>query len=229
MPIIGWGAPATPLRVAVQSGFKPAFVSLLPQLEQQLHLDIILSDSATPQLFAAIAKPATPYDVLIGNNDGTFNRLEDQKRLMKGSITPLVSSQIVLWCPSNHVEMRVSISETLRRFKHITLALPPKEAPATRAILPFLPSLDSSIKLIYSKNTPESWRLAYQQQADCAVTLKSLIARESVTQYRPFPHQVAHITGVISADSHQVAAATQLLQKLNSPIIRAKLQLFGYQ
>lgn len=218
------------LNVIVQAGFAPAFLKLQPQLESRLNLKLSITERNAPQIFSTLSQPHTAQtDVVIVNNDGTLNRFEDQQYIVKGSITPIVSSQIVLWCPSDRVNLRISIGETLKSMQNVTIALPPTQAPSTRAIQQYIATLAKSVRVIYTNNTLESWRTAYHQKADCAVTLKSLVASESLTHYRAFPNHVAHISAAIPSGSARSADATRLIELLNSPLMRSKIQALGYQ
>lgn len=236
MLVLVWGSSIgltqhpTTLKLIVQAGFAPAFLKLQPQLESRLNLKLQISERNAPQIFSMLTSPnRAQTDVVIVNNNGTLNRFEDQQWILKGSITPIVSTQIVLWCSSDRVNLRVSIGETLKAMQHVTLALPPTQAPSTRAIQPYLATLAKSVRVIYTDNTLDSWRTAYHQKADCAVTLKSLVAGESLTHYRAFPNHIAHISAAIPNASPHSADATRLIELLNSPLMRSKIQALGYQ
>lgn len=227
---IGLAEHPTALMVMVQAGFSPAFQKIKPQIESRLNLKLQLVERSAPQIFAHLSTlQAAQTDLVIVNNDSSLNRLEEQRHLVKGSITPIVSSQIVLWCPSDRVNLRISIGETLKTMQNVVLALPPRHAPATRAIQPYLDILPPSVQIKYTSSSLESWRSAYRQQADCAVTLKSLVANESLTHYRAFPNHLAQITAAIPIASPQVAHAERVMQLLNSPLMRSKIQALGYQ
>lgn len=227
---IGLAEHPTALMVVVQSGFSPTFQKIQPQIESRLNLKLQLTERSAPQIFAHLGSMhAAQTDLVIVNNDSTLNRLEEQQHLVKGSITPLVSSQIVLWCPSNRVNLRISIGETLKAMHNTVIALPPRHAPSTRAIQPYLSMLSPSVQIKYTSSTLESWRSAYRQQADCAVTLKSLVANESLTHYRAFPNHLAQITAAIPVSSPRIMQAKRVMQLLNSPLMRSKIQALGYQ
>jgi hypothetical protein len=225
---VGATTQPTTLHVMVQTGFAPTLSKLKPQLESRLNLKLQLTERHAPQIFAHLSA-ANTADVVIVHHDGSLHQLEAQQHIRQGSITPIVSSQMVLWCPSDRVNMRISIHDTLKAMHRVTLALPPRQAPATRTIWPYLLMLPKSVRIVYADSALESWRHAYHQKADCAVTLKNLVAQPSLTRYRAFPNTITHISAAISQYSPHAAEASRLIQLLNVPLIRRQVQALSYQ
>ncbi len=231
MPSLAFGADNSQatLLVGVQSGFRPALEQLLPTLTQKTGMQFQILDSNSSELYKRIESGHSGLDLIIANNDGSLNVYEDRKLIEKGSIVPIVSSQVVLWCPSEKVTMRVSILDTLMNAPEITLGIPGPLTPSMRGVKDILDKLPKSIKIINAKNHLESWRLAYRQQVDCAVTMKSMMGSSNGLNFRNFPKNLVQITAVTPVDSKHPDKAREISQLLISPMMRGRLQNAGFQ
>lgn len=214
------------LRVGVSGGFVPAMTNLSYRLQQLLGMRIVIISGSVKELYSTVASTPAAYDLIINGRTEQLNQLAQQRKILPDTTTVIAKSQVVLWCPSNRIQPRVSILGTLQSPGVQRVALSASGSPVSQLVERSLFPLPATIQLVRTGHSLASWRMARNGQVDCAFTMRGLMSHSD--RFQVIPNQRFDLITSVPASSTKPDTARQLIQILNSPVIQARMQVFGY-
>lgn len=211
------------IRVAVSGGFSPVLKSILPSLSQQLKRRIEVTSLSIGALKQQLQQPK--FDLIVTGAPNQLSQLEYLDQLRTETLTVIAHSPVLLWCPNPNIRMRVRIGDTLKDPNIKTLALSPADSPVGDLVRQTL-QLPSQTIIKPASHSLQAWQMAQQGQVDCAFTLIGLV--RPTDQYQFVPHRGIKIIAAVPKNSLNPTSATALLRLMDRPLVRARIQQYGY-
>lgn len=225
MPILAM-ADEQPLRIAVGGGFYPTMSSLSARISHQVGMNVEIVSVPIQATYQQMSQSKSPYDLVILGDPQRMQRLAQMGAIYADSMLEVARSQIVLWCPTPKVMMRVSINDTLREpaLRYVGLSL--ADSPVGQLVAQSINLQPIQTKIKRVNHSLDAWRLARAGKAECAFTMLGLM--QPSDRYSIIPNRnITMITG-IPRTNQRPAKAQQVLQLLNSPLIKARIKSRGY-
>jgi ABC-type molybdate transport system substrate-binding protein len=219
-------ADAQALHIGVGGGFQPTMQSLASRLSHVLGTSIMMSSVPIEATYKTLTSAKSPYDLVILGDTKKMQTMADQGYIYADSIIEVAQSQIVLWCPDPRIMMRVSLNDTLNQPSVRRVGLSPNHSPVGQVVAQSfnLPQLGD--KIIRGSHSLDTWRLARSGKADCAFTMLGLMRPSD--RYSIIPNRSITLVTGIPRSNQRPDKARQVLQLLNSPLIKARIKSRGY-
>ena len=232
--VMGGGAWAASLRVAVASNFKPALERLKVPFERQSGHRLELSAGSSGKLFAQILEGA-PYDVFLAADQDTVARLEEKRALVPGTRFTYAQGELVL-VGAPHLAVGIGPLERLKLGEFSKLAIAnPKLAPYGRAALEWLESLGLPAryqsKLVLGENVSQAYQFVATGNAELGIIARSLWLEKKQGVAFAVPereHQPILQDAALLKNSKEQIAAQSFLDYLKGPEARTIIRESGY-
>lgn len=205
------------LSIDISDGFQPVLESLKPRLVKQLGMNINITPKSNHDIYADFNKSAMTADlVLFVENPSYGNQRINQYLTASSQI--VAASKVVLWCPNVPLAKRVSLIDTIKQANIKRIAVSPEGTMISQMFNKTVPSLPKSIQLVNAPNSLAAWRMARNNQVQCAVTLDKWL--RPTDQFAYVSHNEIILRGYINPALNNKAPAKQVLAVLGSPLIQ---------
>jgi hypothetical protein len=207
-----------PLKIGVTASFLPVLETIKPRLEQQLGVHIHVTAEKNSQLYDDHLKQlTTPYDLIIfAENESQTTPLFNKELIKVSNI--ITSAQVVLWCPYLVMPKRVSLSDSIKQVGVNSIAIPDPGSLVTQIFSKNVPKIPKSTYFVNASNSLTSWRMAYSQHVECAVTLDKWL--KPTDQFNYVSTEPINFRGWIKENSSFNSQSRQAISILSSPLLQ---------
>jgi len=234
----------SPLRVAVSANFSPVLTKLIPEFTRKHNINVDIISGSSGTLYQQIMHGA-PYDVFLSADDVHPNKLQENNRIIKGSLQTYALGQLAFWSTkpitlsinskantdTNRIQVLIN---TINNTTRIAIANP-NTAPYGNRAFETLQNLglwqkvsNNIITGINVSQTFQQLRSGSVQSGFVALSQLHINNLQGITipetLYTPIKQQL-----VILKSSKQISAATVFTEFLQSNAVQQNIAHYGYK
>ncbi len=208
---------STTLTIDINDGFQPVLESLKPKLTKQLGMDINIVSKTNQKIYEELNKNQVGADLVLFVENPNYGTPRINQFLSENSQI-VAASKVVLWCPNTPLAKRVSLSSTINQSKIKSIAVLPQGTMIQQMFSKSLPNLSKSIQLVTAPTSLAAWRMARNNQVQCAITLDKWL--KPTDQFVNVSYNEILLRGYINPNLRNKTQARQVLALLGSPLIQ---------
>lgn len=205
------------LTIDINDGFQPVLESLKPKLTKQLGMDINIVSKTNHKIYEELNKNQISADLVLFVENSNYGSPRVNQFLSENSHI-VAASKVVLWCPNTPLAKRVSLNSTINQSKIKSIAVLPQGTMIEQMFRKSLPNLSKNIQLITAPTSLLAWRMARNNQVQCAVTLDKWL--KPTDQFVNITYNEILLRGYINPTLRNKTQARQVLSLLGSPLIQ---------
>ena len=205
------------LTIDINDGFYPVLQSLKPRLVEQLGMDINIVSKTNSEIYANLNKNIIPADLVLFIENSNYGTPKTN-RFLTINTEIVAASKIVLWCPNTALPKRISIRDTIKQANIKSIAVLPKGTMIHQFFAQSLPNLPKNIQLVTTPTSLTAWRMARNNQVQCAVTLDKWL--RPTDQFVYISYNEIFLRGYINPALRNKMQIRQVLNLLGSPLIQ---------
>ena len=205
------------LSVSIPNSFYPTLQTIKPRLNERLNTNVVIAARSNNDIYKELNQQKLSSDVMMFVENPQLGKATMNDFLAKNSQI-VAASQVVLWCPNQYLAKRVSAQDTIAQSNIKTIAIPVSSNRVNQIFLKNVTRVPAGTKFISTEDSLTAWRLARNQQVQCAVTLDNWL-RPSDQFMRVSAEQII-LRGYINPAAKNPAKARQMLSMLSSPLIQ---------
>lgn len=214
---------ASDINVGIVNCHTTGFKKILPTLERRLGHKIHVFTGTTDQVYQQLNRQR--LDLIINHDPDQMNKAVKTGKILANSVKVIDQVEPVLWCPSKNIRYSVSALQTFSQPNVTRLANTTAPHLPMTHVLHQLGPLPSSLSIVSVAHPYEAMQAVQQGRADCAIVSQRMVANDN---YQPLSQSSLISMLAIPSQSRHLALSEKLAYELSRPVMRAKLELNGF-